>query len=60
MEPELEIKEPEIWTHQLHHLRSAQPLCVLSFGKEISVEVCVCLLFGAFDPSVSILLVRPP
>lgn len=56
-----DILEPDIWTHQSHHLTSAQPFWViLSYGKEISMEVCVCLLFGAFDPSVPVLVVRPP
>ena len=55
-----DIQEPEIRTHQLNHPTIAQPFCVLSFWEEISMEVCVCLLFGAFDPSVPILVVRPP
>ena len=55
-----DILESDIWAHQSHNLTSAQPFWVLSFRKEISVEVCVCLLFGAFDPSVPVLVVRPP
>ena len=57
-----DMLEPDIWAHQSHNLTSAsaQPFWVLSFRKEISVEVCVCLLFGAFDPSVPVLVVRPP